>query len=288
MHKKRVLFYFILVIFLIAFNFYLRPVEGNPLVDDAYKSNGAYVNDLYYSNEYFKSMLSHDGKKLYEKIIDASINNKSDIEIECSSECSKSFTDSYNAIYLDHPELISFVGFDTCSYENETLHCKNMSGMSTLKTKLGTLRIEREIDIVKRETKNMSDKEKIIFVYNYVASHDYDKMFTYSKSNQSAYSFFTGGESVCAGFAKASQILLQNVGINSMLAIDSDHLWNYVEYKKKWYIFDATVGASYINKKHKNYYEGLGRTTEKMNEPFYDDLYPEIEEEKLRDIFKLK
>ena len=85
MHKKRILFYFILVIFLIAFNFYLRPVEGNPLVDDAYKSNGAYVNDLYYSNEYFKSMLSHDGKKLYEKIIDASINNKSDIEIECSS-----------------------------------------------------------------------------------------------------------------------------------------------------------------------------------------------------------
>ncbi len=288
MHKKRVIIYFIIVIFLFVFNFYLRPVEGNKLVDKSYKSNSAYINDLYYSNELFKSELSYDGKKLYEAIVDASINDKTEVRIECNEDCSRSFNDSYDAVYLDHPELISFVGLDYCDYEDEILVCKNYGNIGKLKTKLATLRIEREIDSIKRDTKNMNDKDKIIYVYNYVASHDYNRLFMYAKSNQSAYSFFTGGKSVCAGFAKASQIILQNVGINSLTAIDDDHMWNYVEYNKKWYIFDATVGASYHNKKHKNYYEGLGRTTEGVDNHFFADLYPKIEEEQLIDIFDLR
>ena len=60
----------------------------------------------------------------------------------------------------------------------------------------------------------MSKKDKITYVYNYVASHNYDRTFTYSSSNQSAYSFFSGGKSVCAGFAKASQIIFQNIGMD--------------------------------------------------------------------------
>ncbi len=287
MHK-RVILYFVLVIGFVAFNFYLRPVEGNEKVTKSYKSNGAYINDLYYSNELFKSELSYDGKRLYEEIIDTSKNDKLEINMVCNENCSDSFNAAYSAVYLDHPELISFVGLDYCSYQNNRLKCRSMANIGKIRTLLATKRIEREIDIVKKETKNMSDKEKIIFVYNYVASHNYDKLFTAAKSNQSAYSFFTGGSSVCAGFAKASQILLQNVGINSMLALDSQHMWNYVEYDKKWYIFDATYGSSFRDKSSKYYYEGLGDTTTGVIDHYFPELYPKIEETTLKSLFDLK
>ena len=94
MHK-RVILYFVLVIGFVAFNFYLRPVEGNEKVTKSYKSNGAYINDLYYSNELFKSELSYDGKRLYEEIIDTSKNDKLEINMVCNENCS----DSFNAAY---------------------------------------------------------------------------------------------------------------------------------------------------------------------------------------------
>jgi transglutaminase/protease-like cytokinesis protein 3 len=133
----------------------------------------------------------------------------------------------------------------------------------------------------------MNEQEKIIYVYEYVAGHDYDKLFTYSDSNQSAYSFFTKGTSVCAGFAKASQIIFQNIGINSYLVMNDDHMWNYVEYQGEYYVFDATVGASYVNKKHKNFYEGLGRTTVGENTGMFSNLYPKINDKPLKEIFGL-
>ena len=139
---------------------------------------------------------------------------------------------------------------------------------------------------IRRDTKEMDDKEKILYVYDYVESHNYDRFFTSLGANQSAYSFFTKKSSVCAGFAKASQIIFQNIGIKSYLALSTDHMWNYVEYKGKYYIFDATVGTSYYEKKTSRYYEGLGRTTTGVTKGMYSELYPEIEEETtLKEIF---
>ena len=86
----------------------------------------------------------------------------------------------------------------------------------------------------------------------------------YSSSNQSAYSFFTKGSSVCAGFAKASQLLFQNIGINSYLVMNTDHMWNYVEYEGKYYVFDATMGTGF-RKDSNNYYSGLKFSYEKVN-----------------------
>jgi len=62
-------------------------------------------------------------------------------------------------------------------------------------------------------------------------------------------------------------------------------MWNYVEYEGNYYVFDATVGASYVNKKHENYYDGLGRTTINTNTGLYPEIYPKIEEKTLKELF---
>ena len=285
--SKRVVSYFVLVIFFFLFNFYFRPISGNPLIDNEYRKSTTYINDLYKSDELFKEkLLERNEYFIYEKIIEASLENRLEVTITCNNGCS-SFMNAYYAIYLDHPELISFLGINSYTIDGDKLTYYNYQNLGSTKTYFGTRRIAREMENIRRDTKNMSDKEKIIYVYDYVASHQYDRLFTYIGSNQSAYSFFTKGNSVCAGFAKASQLIFQNIGINSYLVLSSDHMWNYVEYEGKYYVFDATMGASLSDKKNEHFYDGLGETTTGDSTGLFIENYPNIEKEHLKKIFDL-
>ena len=88
------------------------------------------------------------------------------------------------------------------------------------------------------------NKEKIKYVYNWMGNNtSYDKTFTWSSKNQSVYSVFMSKEAVCAGFAKASQIIFQNIGIESYGVAGQTggpHMWNIIEYDGKYYFFDST------------------------------------------------
>ena len=290
MSKRRIVIYFILVAIFTLFNFYFRPIKGNPLVTSEYRKSSAYINDLYMSDEYFKkNILNPSSYYMYEQMIKSSLNDDYDVTIKCNpdSDCISDFINSYYALYLDHPELISFVGLNSYYVDNGYITYQNYGNLNTLRYFFGVRRIDRELDIIRSETKDMSEKEKIIYVYDYVASHNYDRLFTFTKSNQSAYSFFTGGKSVCAGFAKASQLIFQYIGVKSYLVMNDTHMWNYVEYNGKYYVFDATMGASLQNKKNIHFYDGLGDTTIGSTTGKFTNLYPTIEVDKLKDIFGL-
>ncbi|MBR1386090.1 MAG: transglutaminase domain-containing protein [Bacilli bacterium] len=288
MIKKRYLIYILLVIIFTLFNFYFRPIKGNPLITKEYKNSDRYINDLYMSQEYFKeNLLDKDDYYIYDEIINSSLHNKNKVTINCYENCQSKLLNSYYAVYLDHPELISFVGINYYNISNNKITYENYGNLSEIKTFFGTKRIAREMENIRNDTKNMTDKEKIIYVYDYVASHNYDKLFTFTKSNQSAYSFFTGGKSVCAGFAKASQLIFQNIGINSYLVLSTTHMWNYVEYEGKYYVYDATIGASLSDKKSPYFYDGLGKTTIKSTTGMFSDLYPKIETTTLKEVFGL-
>ena len=277
----RVIIYIVLVIFFTLFNFYFRPVKGNKLVK---KDGPTYINNLYYSDENCKNtLLDDDSKKVYDKIIKDTLNNKIITDDECEiDDCFSKLHQIDSCIYIDHPELLSFYLMSWKKYPTKTTY--SVQTMESFRYNLAKRRIEREIDIVKRETKKMNDREKIIFVYDYVSKHNYDRVFTYAGSNQSIYSFFTGGKSVCAGFAKSSQIIFQNIGIESYLVLGYEHMWNYVKYDGKYYVFDATMGASYRDKTLPNHYDGLGETTVEKTIGENSILYPPIEQEKLKDI----
>ena len=280
--KMRVVLYFVLVIIFALINFYFRPIEGNKLVK---KDSPTYVNGLYYSDEYFKNnVLDDQSKELYDTIVQDTLKGKNISNYRCElDDCFTRLSKVNSCIYLDHPELISFQQISWSYRDMSSVNVK-YNYLDLFRTYLGTKRIEREIDNIKRDTKNMNDREKIIYVYDYVSGHNYDKIFTYMGSNQSIYSFFTGGESVCSGFAKSSQVIFQNIGIKSYLVEGYQHLWNYVEFEGKYYVFDATVGASFRDKKSIYHYEGLGRTTVDQTKGNFQELYPPIETAKLKDV----
>ena len=285
--RKRFSIYLLLVIIFTLFNFYYRPISKNKLITKEYRKSSAYINDSYYSDEMFKKkLLRKDEYEVYEGIIKDISHGKPVSKFECKEDCVNTFYKIYYAIYLDHPEFIAFLGASVKTDGNVIDY--QYDSMNNIRAALGARRIEREMDIIRRETKDMDDKEKIIYVYDYVASHQYDRIFTYAGSNQSAYSFFTKGSSVCAGFAKASQIIFQNIGIKSYSVIGESHMWNYVEYKGKYYVFDATMGASLYDKKSPGFYDGLGQTTVNTTIGLYSEYYPTIETTHLKTIFGLK
>ncbi len=286
--EHKILSIFIIVLSVFVYDNYTRIIEGNYLID---KSNEQYVNDIYMSDgRIYNNYLSEDEKKIYKLMLNGAMEMKSLIEIDydefsCKSfsECSGAISNAHDAILIDHPELITYA---TCRWSGDSEKIKlklEFAKGNIFAVKLGEMQITRKIDKIKRETKDMNDLDKIIYVYDWIGQNNvYDKTFTWTSKNQSLYNVFVHGNAVCAGFAKASQVIFQNIGINSYIIFGEStgpHMWNVVEYNGKNYYYDSTVATSAQDQDKYWYYNGL--IQEEMNDYIaeHSDWYPVISEE---------
>ena len=98
-----------------------------------------------------------------------------------------------------------------------------------------------QIDYVK----SLSEIERLVYVYKWIANRTtYNE---YSSFNQTIYSVLVNRNSVCTGYAKTAQYLLNLVGIESELVFGKFHSdksehgrhgWNIVKINDKWYHID--------------------------------------------------
>lgn len=275
--SNKILTIVLLILSFYLYNTYFFLIEKNPYVD---KKSSTYINDLYASDErIYNNFLNTTEKKIYRELVKGTkiYNGKMNIQI---TDKETSVEKVLDAIKVDHPELLNF-GSVTYSWDNDgNYKIKVNNATIILLEQINISRIERIVYRIKEETKNMSDYEKIKYVYEWMGENsDYDRSFTYMAKNQSAYNVFINKNAVCAGFAKASQIIFQNIGIESYGVSGNTtgpHMWNIIKYKGKYYFFDSTVATS-VPRTSKRYYNGLKQTTMddyKMDNP---EWYPEIE-----------
>lgn len=196
----------------------------------------------------------------------------------------------FQCVLNDHPELFYVEGY---SYTRFTRGDQITSIVFS-----GTYSIDRETAESRRSEIEAAAAEilagvdegadqyaKVKYVYDtIIRTTDYDQS---APDNQNIYSVFVGNRSVCQGYAKATQYLLNRLGVECTLVLGTvetgggqgiiaqqeGHAWNLVRVDGEYYYVDTTWGdASYSRQ------DGEGTEDINMPEINYDYLNVTTEE----------
>lgn len=109
-----------------------------------------------------------------------------------------------------------------------------------------TAKVKAQIDAMEREiAKGQSTVEKVQIAHDLIIKkvkydHDYENVFRHTQYHQSAYSVLCEGYTVCAGYAKTFEILMNGAGIDAIGVTSTGHAWNLVCINDTWYQIDCT------------------------------------------------
>ncbi|MBO5120168.1 MAG: hypothetical protein J6C28_00595 [Bacilli bacterium] len=277
----------ILGIFLIVYLINLgKNLSITIMIEEEYEKTH-YINDLYNSKEInYRLALNNNERKLYDEIITHINNFDTEFVVDLSGFRAKEIYGSFKKISdvmqtigMDHPELIQYGSSSFSKRKNDTSATINITyTMTKEEYNVRVNEIKTIIEETKKNTEKMTEYEKVKYVYDYLGRKN-----SYGNpsdiNGQSAYSAFSDTLSpVCAGYAKASQILFQNIGINSLLIfgdakynlfIGDAHAWNNVQIDGAYYLYDVTYSSNGKDKSDEEFYIGF-LTKDKSNySPWY-------------------
>ena len=188
-------------------------------------------------------MLDKDGQTIYKQIYANALDRNASftpVIAYRNSDLKKVF----EAVYNDHPELFWLETAYSCKYlENdsclEIILKFNETAEDFEKSKEKFEAKVKEIISITDQFAKLEAKEKVV--------HDeLVKRVTYKEGanmGQSAYSALVNGESVCAGYARAFQYIMQRLGIPCYYCTglsQGDHAWNIIKLGGRFYNVDVT------------------------------------------------
>lgn len=204
-------------------------------------------------NKHAFQMLSANEQEIYLEIFYALENKKQ--EIELSIHLPEYIDKVFQCVLIDHPEIFYTDGYSFVKYTlgeevmRITFRPNYLYDREEIEER--TVRLEEETDkFLNKVPGDISNYEKVKLVYEFVITNtEYSKQ---AIDNQNICSVFLGKASVCQGYAKAVQYLLEQMGVFSTLVMGSvetgeGHAWNIVKIDEQYYHVDATWGdASYF------------------------------------------
>lgn len=204
-------------------------------------------------NYYFDS-LSDEMKNLY-----CEINWILQNSLEEETLSSKSTTDidyAFECVMNDHPEIFYVTGYSYTKHTmGETITKITFSGSySYSKDDIANIKIlidQYVNDCLNGIDNSADDYTKVKYVYEYlIQTTDYDLD---ARDNQNICSVFLYGKTVCQGYAKATQYLLNKMGVKTTLVMGSviqtgeGHAWNLILINGAYYYVDTTWGDAFYN-----------------------------------------
>ena len=163
----------------------------------------------------------------------------------------------HEALIYDHPELF-YVEMETVydDYRLKPTYYFEKDEILTYREQLEEAKEDILADLPKKDT-----YEQMYYIYEYVINNvRYDEN---SQNNQLLISSMLNHETVCTGYAKMIQYLMQEIGVNTSLIVGGffdennqlqRHAWNMIEYDNDYYYIDATWGDDEENQMVLNEY----------------------------------
>ena len=201
---------------------------------------------------YAYDKLDDEEKALYTEIYGIISTMAKDTKV--SSKDPKQIDKVFNYVMLDHPEIFYITGYSLTKYmRGQNIEKLTVAGTYTMSVEdaaKASLIIDAYVDkCLAGYSGSLDEYEKVKYVYEYlIANTEYDLTVP---DNQNILSITRDGRTVCQGYAKAMQYILNKMGVFCILCEGTvkgaeAHVWNIVRIDGKYYQVDATWGdASY-------------------------------------------
>lgn len=223
----------------------------------------------------YYQMLEPKGQHLYRQIFaNASAMNAEFVPIEAVPV--SEIKNVVMAVYNDHPELFWLNTVFVCKYDKNRI-CAELGlefNMTREEMAKASTDFYNTTNSILTEVEHLGAYEKERRLHDILIGRiEYDKG---ADMNQSAYSALVEGKSVCAGYARAYQYLMQRLGIPCYYCTGyagTDHAWNIVGLDDGYYnvdlTWDDTPGGEYdyFNKTDQEYADTHARRDLSVNLP---------------------
>lgn len=220
----------------------LPDAEGGEYTSDlGYGETGDNLNfdSIFYP---YYQMLDPKGQHLYRQIYaNAAACNAAFVPIEAVPV--SELKNVIMAVYNDHPELFWLNTVFTCKYDQNKI-CAELElefNMTLEELTPASRTFYNVTNEILSQVQGLSVNEKERRLHDLLIERvEYDKGVD---KNQSAYSALVDGKSVCAGYARAYQYLMQRTGIPCFYCTGyagTDHAWNIVGLDDGYYNVDVT------------------------------------------------
>lgn len=205
--------------------------------------------------------LSEDGKRLYAQVYANALAEKTTF-VPIVDITTTEVENVVKLVYYDHPELFWMdSGYSYKYVENNICVQITLKFNETAENLEESRKVfeEKAFYIMEEASKFSSDYEKEQYVYMALINMtEYDKE---ASIHQSPYSALVNGKSVCAGYARAFQYIMLELGIPTYYCagMTEGHAWNIVKLEKGYYNVDLTMADQ-----NGDYDRYLNRTDESL------------------------
>ena len=197
--------------------------------------------------KFYYQQLKENEKQVYKEILEGIRENREEIYIHASD--AERANEIFQYILKDYPDIFWCDGtISATTYGGTETYTVLKPTYTYDEASKETMRAEIEGAVsqcLSGISAEDSEYNKILYVYEYIVDTvDYDLE---APDNQNIYSVFIHRRSVCAGYSKAAQYLLERLGVfctyvTGITSGGQNHAWNLVMCEGDYYYLDVTWG----------------------------------------------